>query len=292
MSGTSVSAWRRSCAAALTALLIAAAPALGGDLTDRLIDDARDGRLDSFDFPTAALIASGVDNQCELEGWLDRYVTLRERLLQSLPTSDAQQGFEALHDLLHEQLLTGKYEASASDLRRTMASGDFNCLSSLVIYLDLCHECELPVQIWLARGHVFLRAAGDDGVIEIEPGTPEWNPRTTIRRNGPRQLAGLRQITPVELLGKFYYNRGVELLKEQHFSEGIERLRNSLDFDPSDTDARANFVAGLNNWAVDYLRTGRYDAAAELIEQGLFFDPAFAPLVANQQLVRIKRTGR
>src|SRR5439155_9293563 len=189
----------------------------------------------------------------------DRYIERRETLLSSLPTSEPRQPFETIHEALHEQLLTGRYDATASDLRLTIAKGDFNCLSSLAIYLDLCQACELPVQVWLARGHVFLRAADETGTMDIEPGTPQWNDGATIRRSG------LRQITLVELLGKFYYNRGVELLKEQQFAEGNELLRISLDLDPMDRDARANLVAGLNNWAVDYLRTGRYDAAADLI---------------------------
>src|SRR5439155_24762445 len=134
----------------------------------------------------------------------DRYIERRETLLSSLPTSEPRQPFETIHEALHEQLLTGRYDATASDLRLTIAKGDFNCLSSLAIYLDLCQACELPVEIWLAQGHVFLRAASDAGATDIEPGTMQRNRRTTLRRHG------LRQITPVELLGKFYYNRGVE----------------------------------------------------------------------------------
>lgn len=286
MSGTSVSVLRRRCAGALLVLAMLAAPASSSDLTERLINDARDGRLDTFDFLSAALIAGGIDDACELDGWLDRYFEQREPLLSSLPTSESLQPYESIHEALHERFLTGRYEATASDVRLTIAKGDFNCLSSLAIYLDLCRACDVPVQVWLARGHVFLRATDDTGTIEIEPGTPQWDCRATIRR------AGLRQLTMVELLGKFYYNRGVELLKQQQFAEGNELLRISLDLDPMDRDARANLVAGYNNWAVDYLRTGRYDDAADLIEQGLFFDPAFAPLIANEQLVRIKRTGR
>jgi tetratricopeptide (TPR) repeat protein len=286
MSGTSVSGLRRRCAGALILLAIAVGPALGGDLTGRLRDDARDGQLNEFDFVSAALIAGGIDDECELQGWLDRYLDRREGLLSSLPTSEPWNQLEAIHEALHEQLLIGKYDAAASDLRLTLDHGDFNCLSSLAVYLDLCQACELPVQIWLARGHVFLRAAGEGGAVDIEPGTPEWDSRAMIRRSG------LRRISLVELLGKFFYNRGVELLKAQQFAEGIELLRISLDLDPEDFDARANLVAGLNNWAVDYLRTGRYDDAAGLIEQGLFFDPGFAPLIANEQLVRVKRAGR
>jgi tetratricopeptide (TPR) repeat protein len=286
MSGTSLIGLRRWCAGVLILLAMAVGPVHGGDLTERLLDDARDGQLNEFDFVTAALVAGGIDDECELQGWLDRYLDCRESLLGSLPTSEPWQQLEAIHEALHEQLLSGKYDATASDLRLTLDHGDFNCLSSLAVYLDLCQACELPVQIWLARGHVFLRAVGEDGPVDIEPGTPEWESRAMVRRNG------LRRITIVELLGKFFYNRGVELLKAQQFAEGIELLRISLDLDPADSDARANLVAGLNNWAVEYLRTGRYEDAAGLIEQGLFFDPGFAPLITNEQLVRVNRAGR
>ena len=88
MSGTSVSILRQRCAVAVLVLLSAAAPAAGGDLSDRLLDDARDGRLDDFTFVSAALIAGGIDDECELEGWLNRYANCREGLIQSLPSSE------------------------------------------------------------------------------------------------------------------------------------------------------------------------------------------------------------
>ena len=114
----------------------------------------------------------------------------------------------------------------ASDLRLALSNGAFNCLSSLAIYFDLCQAADLPVEIWLARGHVFLRTAIDGRTVVIEPGTTEWNSRGVARRNC------VRQITPVELLGKFYYNRGVELLKDRQFAEGINLLETSLALPP------------------------------------------------------------
>src|SRR4051812_26342139 len=101
MSGTSVSVWRRRCAATLLMLAMSAVPAIGGDLAERLLDEARDGQLDTLDFLSAALIAGGIDDACELEGWHDRYVQSRERLLQSLRTSEPLEPFESLHEALH-----------------------------------------------------------------------------------------------------------------------------------------------------------------------------------------------
>jgi len=95
-----------------------------------------------------------------------------------------------------------------------------------------------------------------------------------------------RQLTPVELVGKFYYNRGVQFLERQQFGAGVGLLEMSLRFDPSDRDARENLVAGLNNWAVKEYRLRRYDRAGDLIQRGLDVAPDFSPLIANQRLVR------
>jgi len=114
----------------------------------------------------------------------------------------------------------------------------------------------------------------------VEPGAATWK----ARRSSSWNLS--RRITPVQLLAKFYYNRGVEALNAGEFAVGIDRLQISLAMDPADADARANIVAGLNNWAVERCGARRYDEAATLIERGLSLDPSFGPLVANERLVR------
>ena len=229
------------------------------------------------------LVADDVPANVELLA--DQLHVLGYRTIAAEDGPSAQ--LQSLHQALHEHILTGKYETTASDLRGTLSHGNFNCLSSLAIYLDLCDAAGLPLQIWLARGHVFLRAALDGEGVVIEPGRPQW-----VIASSAARRQHLRQITPVELLAKFYYNRGVELLKERQFADGIALIEASLQLDPADRDARANLVAGLNNWAVEYLTTGRYSDAATLIEQGLLLDPSFVPLIANEQLIRAKARNR
>ena len=116
----------------------------------------------------------------------------------------------------------------------------------------------------------------------FEPSTTEWLARSLAN------LPGARTLSPVELVGKFYYNRGVEQLRATNYEAGLSLLRTSLALDADDNDARANLVAGLNNWAVEQAKAGRLSEAVSLIEQGLALDPKFAPLIANEQFVREK----
>jgi len=75
--GLSLPIW--CCALAIGAQSVCAAPA--ATLTQRLVADARDGQLDEFGFFTAALIASGVDDERELTGWLDIYTARRHAVI-------------------------------------------------------------------------------------------------------------------------------------------------------------------------------------------------------------------
>lgn len=270
------------CALAFSAANFIAAQAGAETLTERLVADAQDGQLESFDFLSAALVASGVEGDEELSDWLGDYHQRRAELIEIVLYTPLEQRPELVHHLLHSVVLTGDCRVTASDLRRTLAAGDFNCLSSLALFWDLAQATHLPLEICLAQGHVFLHLAAGNEPMAIEPGDPRWEPGSAAGRSVTRRL------TPVELLGKFYYNRGIDALRSGQFATGLERLRTSLSLDPADDDARANLVAGMNNWAVHHCLARRYSEAAMLIETGLRLDPAFAPLLANQRLVRAR----
>lgn len=269
---------------------IIARPAVGfesatgdGTLSEQLIADCRDGRVDAFGFFEAALIASGVDSKDELAEWVGMYSPLRKEILASLPPGTATERLKAIHAGAHRLVLTGFYKSVESDLRTALKTGDFNCLTSLVVCSDLCRAAGLKTQTTMVSGHVFLTFELSPGrVLRVEPGTPQWAARPL------GEAGGARSLTDIELLGKFFYNRGVQQSQAGKYAEGTALLQTSLQLDARDGDARANLAAGLNNWAVEHCREKRFEDAASLIEQGLSLDPHFAPLVANEQLVRGK----
>ena len=258
-------------------------PARAASATERLLSDARDGKFDDFPFLAAALIASGAEDAGEVQKWLGMYEPVRAGILSGLPAGTATGRLKAIHGAAHRFVLTGRYESSCSDLRRSFSSGDFNCLTSLAVCWDLCQGAGLNVQPLLVQGHVVLVFRDAKGAAQaFEAGSAEWlvHPVT--------DLSASRRLSSVQLVGKFYYNRGVEELRAGGYRNGLTMLRTSFALDPSDDDARANLVAGLNNWAVEECRAGHYEEAESLIEQGLSLDATFGPLITNKQLVQAK----
>ena len=258
----------------------AGVPAPVASHDQRLLADAADGRLDDFDFTTACLIAGGTSDPAALAEWQSQWRELWERI----ELAEAHE----LHRALHSKVLVGDYRSNASDLESAIRGGDFNCLSAAALYWDLAAQVGIPLQIWSRPGHVCLLEP-ESGLV-IEPGSRSWgsrSPASVSRQN----VSASRQITPLQLVGKFYYNRGLLLLQQGRHAEGLACIRASLRLDPGDREARGNLLAGLNNWAVTLCGQDRFAEAGLLIEQGLAIDAAYAPLVANARYVQA-RSGR
>jgi len=247
-------------------------------LDERLLADAQDGELGQFDLLSACLIAGRVADAEEL-------VTQRQQLFAAIDGMLAQgplmgtaaERAEELLRRLHVAVLTGRYDKQATDLRRVIATGDFNCLSATVLFGAVCERANISVEYWSQPGHVYCRLS--ERGQRIEPASRQWG-------SAPQSLqasAPARRITPVQLVGKFYYNRGVEQLQRREFEAGIASLRRASQLDPLDADAPANLLAGLNNWALALVEQDQPVAAAALIGRGLAIDPGFAPLVANRR---------
>src|SRR4051812_23409071 len=65
-------------------------------LTERLLSDARDGRLDDITFLSAALIASGAETTEETQKWLAMYEPVRAGIVAKLPAGTATDRLTAI----------------------------------------------------------------------------------------------------------------------------------------------------------------------------------------------------
>jgi hypothetical protein len=229
---------------------------------------------DPFDLPTACLIASGVNHNTELTASHNRLDEMGKSIaapsLSALPLPDRAR---VLFQRLHARVLTGRYDSRATDWRIALDRGDYNCLSALVLYYEVCRRADVPLELWAEPGHVHGRLGG----LRIEPTSDKW----PSLRSGV--AATERQITAQQLVGRCHYNRGIELLENRQFAGGIAALQVASRLDPLDADARANLLAGLNNWAIALTENEHHAAARSLIARGLAIDPAFPPLLANER---------
>jgi hypothetical protein len=233
---------------------------------------AADG--DSLDLPTACLIASGVDRNAELMAARNRLDGVCKSIaapsLFALPLSDRAR---VLLQRLHARVLTGRYDRRATDWRIALDQGNYNCLSALILYHEVCRRADVPLELGAEPGHVHGRLGG----LRIEPTSDKWPLQPSS------VAASERQITAEQLVGRCHYNRGIELLENRQFAGGIAALQVASRLDPLDADARANLLAGLNNWAIALTENEHHAAARSLIARGLAIDPAFPPLLANER---------
>ncbi len=261
------------------------------DMSEQLLEDVADGQLDRMSVVRAALVAGGVLQPHQLADLEARFDGLCRRLeaqqVGQLPPAARAQ---ALLDALHTSLLTGQYVAYCSRLDQTLSAGHYNCVTATVLYQALCERFGLSCRAIAVPGHVYSRVWLEGRDCDVQ---------TTSRRGLDSHVASLqpdqvrsaadavekgaipREIGPVQLLAKIYYNRGVARLHQRRFDDAIENLKISLRLDPVDPSARQNLLAGLNNWVLELCDQGQFAASAAKLQAALAIDPDYPPLPAN-----------
>lgn len=250
-----------------------------------LIDDASDGDLEDHSLLKASLIAAGYTNPSELSLLQLQFNQLASRIDEEEAHVEANAALEtqttrAKHLLkeMHRVVLTGNYEASCSDLRKTILSGQYNCVTATIVYQILSRRHDINSHAVAVPAHVFCQL--DQPEIDVQTTCATWLKPGKGRENADETL-GRRVLSDVELVAKIYYNRGVLRLHEGNFAEAIRVLRLSLLLDRNDSIANSNLLAAINNWSLAEANDGRYSSASELLSIGRSLNADYAPLAAN-----------
>lgn len=260
-----------------------------------LLADASDGRLDQFSLLDASLLASGVHDEAEFalaHRRLDAlWLEVGEPLIAKLSPDDQ---VKAIFSATHRLILTGKYKAECTEVQRTLESGDYNCVTATILYLELCRRHGLEGTAIAVPGHVYCRWQGDDVQttckewFDVREGRATSAVANAIAKQLAAQTAKPRELTNVQLLGKVYYNRGVSRLEQHDYAAAIALLKTSLQLDPNDEPARNNLLAAHNNWALQLCDQGDYTAAAAKLADGRAIDSQYVPLQTNDLYIHQK----
>ena len=265
------------------------------DLEVRLFDDAIDSTWDNHTLLEAALIAGGVRDAKQLKASMDRFDRLVERAASSIEKgTEAEALARKLFDFMHREILVSGYELECTDLAATLKGGQFNCVSSTVLYNCLAARFGLdPVGMELP-GHAMSRLRIDGKNVDVETTCPAW----FRLQHDPKRRAALiaktigadphgdgirsgREVSAVELVAMIYYNRGVDLLTARRFVEAAAANAKALRLDPSSDTAHGNLLATLNNWAITVGASQEFEKAIDLLQQGLTIDPHYETFSAN-----------
>jgi tetratricopeptide (TPR) repeat protein len=179
---------------------------------------------------------------------------------------------------LHREVLIGNFDANCGHVALAFDEGRYNCVTATILFAALAKQLDLPVVAVHTPGHVRLRMSGPEG-LEIETTSATWfaNPQ----ESGLRTLNHARALNEVALVGKLFYNRGVQALEARDFDVASTHFERALALDPLDVAARQNLLAALNNSALELCAAAQYSPARQRMESALRIDPLHKPSLAN-----------
>lgn len=202
---------------------------------------------------TRIFVASGVPAG-QVPGYLARVDRLAAKLDAGLPAGSIEAQAAAIHAFLHERILRGRYEPSASHLGVALDGGPFNCVSATVLYTLLARRCGVSAVAMSVPGHVWCRVAGLPA-LDIEctnrdwfairaryQGVPTSRVSTAMARHRGRVVVG-RPLDEEQLRAVLHYNRGVSLIEAGRLSPAAWQNLQALALDPDCRPARENLAA-------------------------------------------------
>lgn len=254
-----------------------------------------EGSFDQRAFEETALLASGVTDPVARQGYIARLDAIETAARDALDTDapPARLGADLL-PWLHRTVMTGGYVERQTDLSVVLDEGQFNCVSSAVLYAAIGRRLGLDVRAIEVPDHAF--AIVYDGVdhMDVETTTPEgFDPRRE-RLAAFEELTGYvyipesnrskrREIGRAGLVALIYYNHGVEALRTDRYNDALLHNFRALSLDSEFTSAVQNALVALGNWSASLADSGQWEAATQVAALGTRLAPEDDGLVARER---------
>jgi tetratricopeptide (TPR) repeat protein len=257
----------------------------------KLFADARDGKLDSFSFDEACLIASGVTDDAKRKSYVARLDAIEAEARKAVegakwPVEKA----ERLLKFLHNGPMKGGYESQQTDLHTILDTGRFNCVSSAALFNVIARRIGLNVAAVEVPRHVFSLVIDGDQRIDVETTSPQGvNPKGVKTPKGEtpadRYAGQRREVGELGLAAVIAYNHGVGAIEKRRFHESVLSSLRALNLDPANPGAAQNTLAGFVKWGLELNEAGKYEEAIALLTAGLEVSPKDSAMANNRKVV-------
>ena len=258
---------------------------------------ARSGDLPWDAFVKASLLASNVTDQNQQNAYVQKLEALSQQassVIGDLP-SKADQG-RALLNWLHKSVLTDGYISEQTDLSTVLDSGNYNCVSSAVIYNILAKRLGIDVRAIEVPDHAFsivydgvthmdVETTTSDGFNPSRDRIAEFENLTGFSYIPQSNVTKRREIGDAGLAALIYYNHGVTAADQGQYYRALTANLKAMSLDPDFASAAKNALAALANWSLTLSADGRWEDALSVIEVGSELAPEDALLANNHKAI-------
>lgn len=247
-------------------------------LEAKLLKDAADGKLDQLSLLEASLIASGVaDREVPSEVALARAI-LRPAVERARTQKSARARGATLLRALHDTVFRS-YALTATEIDDVVATGEFNCLSSALLFVVAAEGLLDAPRAMVTRFHAYARVRVDGKTADVETTTPagfDADRAALMTSEYVKQIAGPgtsaaelladlqapEELPVLSLVAAVYSNRAVGLVKRGDLPAAAVAL------DRAERLATGALKERLASWRGGVLNAG----VVALVEEGRLHD--------------------
>jgi len=234
-----------------------------------LVADVEDGEFKTISFAEATLIGSGVTDASKRKGYLATIDLLEAQAKRAVAGSktDSEKG-EKLLAFLHAGPMK-KYAKDQTSLSVLLDTGNFNCVSSAVLYNVLARRLGLEVRaVELPRhSHAFSLLRDGERDVDVETTNAKGFDPKRKKTEAAAQAKNRREVKTAGLVAIVAANRCGFLAKEKNYSEAVRAGLCARGLDRELKGVENNFQVALGSWCRDLADDGKIEEALAVLEK-------------------------
>ncbi|PCG19333.1 hypothetical protein [Brachyspira sp. G79] len=234
------------------------------------------------------IIASGITDEEEFKfyrGKLDEIRNLAKKDLSQYIEEGSYDFGKRLLNWLYSSGVLKKYFETSTLFQDLIYKGEYNCLSSSILYSLLYSEFGFKVTGVLTSSHAFCTVYTEQGKIDVETTISRgFNPgQKEIRNTGNSTIVTFvpqgnyrdrNEVDVFTLIATLYPN-SISLKKiEKDLEKQLVMAKKAYYLSPNTEIYNKNLINAYNRLALDYLKKNDYEAAYKTLEEAYVFDPS------------------